>query len=325
MINLATNYLGITLKNPLIVGSSGLTAHIEKIVKAEDAGAGAVVLKSLFEEQIALEAADMLGEADYPEADDYILAYARNNNVSNYLNLIREACAKLSIPVIASINCISGADWIDFARKIEEAGAHALELNIHSVPVERIETGEQVEGRLVQIVKSVCAAIKIPVAVKISYNFSNVLSFADRLKAAGARGIVMFNRFYEPDIDIDNLSFRAAEVFSSPSELRHVLRWVGIVSSRVHQIDISASTGIHDSAALVKVLLAGAATGQMCTVLYKSGFSAISQALEGLEKWMKAHGYSNLDDFRGIMSYRNIPNPAIYERAQFMKYYSSME
>lgn len=324
-MNLKTQYLGIELKNPLIVSSSGLTNTVKKIVKLENAGAGAVVLKSLFEEQINRDALDMLKESDYPEAEDYILTYTKNNSLDQYLKLIEEAKKTVDIPVIASISCISSKEWLSFAKSIEESGADALELNVFILPNNIHENGYLYEQIYDDILVNLAQKVNLPIAVKIGQHFTNIPAFVKNLKGRGAKGVVLFNRFYAPDIDVESMSFTSSEVFSNPADLRQSLRWVGIVSSLVKNIDICASTGVHNGTALVKQILAGASAVQVCSAIYKNGPEYVSEIIAEFEEWMKKHNFKSVDEFRGRMSYKNIPDPTVFERAQFMKYYSSIQ
>ena len=321
---LKTKYLGLDLPNPIIVSSSGLTNSVEKIVELEKAGAGAVVLKSLFEEQINFEAGTYLNNSpEYPEAEDYILAYSKSNSLSQYLKVIEESKKAVSIPVIASINCISDEDWLGFAKKIEQFGADALEINMHIVTTDIHTTSKDIEDVYLTISDKVSKSLNIPVVAKIGYHFSNLSNMANRLQHRGLKGLVLFNRFYQPDIDINNLSFNSASIFSSPDDIRNSLRWIGIISANVKDIDISASTGVHDAEAAIKMILAGATTVQVCSTIYNNGNKVIGEMLGGIKEWMSKHNFSSLHDFRGKMSYKNIDSPRIYERAQFMKYFSN--
>ncbi len=324
MPNLEVTYMGLKMKNPVVAGSSGLTASIDKIRKLEEAGAGGVVLKSLFEEQINYEAGSLIANHDYPEAEDYIKNYTKSNSVENYLGLIEEAKKAVSIPVIASINCISASDWIGFSKRIEDAGADALELNVYFLPTDKFMQPAEFENIYYDLVSRVTSIIKIPVAVKLGNHFTNLLGVVDRIYALGAKGVVLFNRFYEPDIDIEHMKLSSADVFSNPSDLRHVLRWTALVSDKVALVDISASTGVHTWEAVVKQLLAGAKTVQLCSVLYKNGLNEAGNIVNGLEAWMEKKGFGSIDEFRGKMNYRKIPDPSVYERSQFMKYFSSI-
>ena len=323
MSTLSTRYMGLELKSPIIVGSSNFTSRVESIKEAEAAGAGAVVLKSLFEEQIVSLAHSLSARESYPEADDYLQYYTRTNSVDAYLDLVSGARKSVGIPVIASINCFSPKGWIDFALEIEKAGASALEVNIFFIPTDKHQSSIDSEKVYFMIIDNLRKKLKIPVSVKIGLRFSNLLNFAWQMHNHGASGIVLFNRFYEPDFDINNLSIVPASVLSSPEEQRYVLRWVGMVSGQDMKIDISASTGVHTGEDAIKYLLAGATTVQVCSALYKRGFTVISEINDALHRWMELKEFMTVDDFRGMLNYRNIENPSLFERAQFMKHYSS--
>jgi dihydroorotate dehydrogenase (fumarate) len=328
MANLETTYLGLQLKNPLVAASSGITNSAEKIIKLEQAGIGAVVLKSVFEEQINNEITGMLRQdsqnTGYPEAEDYIRNYLRNNTITKHIHLIEETKKAVGIPVIASVNCFSSNEWTTFAKDFQEAGADALELNIFYVPVNRREASDTIERIYLDVLEKVKGVVSIPLSVKIGLYHSNLVGMVDRMKANGAKGVVMFNRFYEPDIDLDKLELTSSEIFSSPVEMRHTLRWVGLVSSEVADIDIAASTGIHNGSAVIKQLLAGAKVAQLCSTLYLNGNHVISGMLSDIEVFMRKWNFIRVKDFRGRLSYKNIPDPMVYERSQFMKYFSGM-
>lgn len=326
MANLETTYLGLKLRNPLVAASSGITNSAEKIKKLESAGIGAVVLKSVFEEQINNEVTSMLLQnaqnAGYPEAEDYIRNYLRDNTLTKHIKLIEETKKSVNIPVIASVNCVSASEWTTFAKDFQEAGADALELNIFYVPVDRHEKPGVVEQLYIDVLEKVKKEVSIPVSVKIGLYHSNIIGMVDKLKANGAKGVVMFNRFYEPDINLDKLELTSSEIFSSPVEIRHTLRWVGLVSSEIADIDIAASTGIHDGKSVIKQLLAGAKVAQLCSTLYVNGNDVIPAIITEMETFMRKWNFKHLEDFRGRLSYKNIPDPLIYERSQFMKYFS---
>ena len=328
MADLRTNYMGIELKNPIIVGSSGLTNSVEKIKEIEKAGAGAVVVKSLFEEQIRMQINKSMTNHDldnyYPEAQDYISNYTKEHDVADYLELIRQAKANVSIPVIASINCVSSFEWTSFASKIEQAGADALELNIFILPSDPQNSGADNEQAYFDIVIAVLKEIKIPVALKISYYFTGLAKTALKLSWTGIKGMVLFNRFFSPDIDIDKFEVTASNVFSTSSEISISLRWVAMLSDRLH-CDIAASTGIHDGSGVVKQLLAGAKAVQIASTLYKNGLDVIPDMLKFLEDWMDKHGFKTTGDFIGKMSFKKADNPAAYDRVQFMKHFAGIE
>lgn len=327
MSNLETTYLGLNLKNPLVAASSGLTGSIDKIRELAQAGIGAIVLKSIFEEQINNEVSGMLEKdaqnMDYPEAADYIAGYLRDNTVRKHIGLIEEAKRAVDIPVIASVNCVTGNEWTTFAKDFQDAGADALELNIFYVPTDRNEKPGLVEQLYLDVLSKVKKEVSIPVSVKFGVHHSNIIGMADKLKAYGADGIVMFNRFYEPDISLDTLELVSSEVFSTPADIRRTLRWVGMVSSAVPKLEIAASTGIHDGGAVAKQLLAGAQVAQLCSTLYLHGAAVIPQMIADIHEFMKKWRFKRIDDFRGRLSYKNIPDPMLYERSQFMKYFSN--
>jgi dihydroorotate dehydrogenase (fumarate) len=282
-----------------------------------------VVLKSLFEEQIVSMAHSMAAKESYPEADDYLHYYTRTNSVETYLDLVARARKSVRIPVIASINCFSPKGWIDFAVEIEKAGASALEVNIFFIPVDKHQSSSDSEVVYFKIIDNLRKKLTIPVSVKIGLRFSNLLNFTWQMHNHGASGIVMFNRFYEPDFDINNMNIIPASVLSNPVEQRYVLRWVGMVSSQDMNMDISASTGVYTGEDAIKYLLAGATTVQVCSALYKRGFTVITEINDSIRKWMDGKEFKTLGDFRGRLNYRNIENPSLFERSQFMKHYSS--
>ncbi len=326
MKRLNTSYLGLSLKNPLIVGSSSLTNSVEKVKKLEAAGAAAIVLKSLFEEQMLYEAQSLHQAGDYyPEAADYLQTYVSGHSVSEYLKLISEVKKSVSIPVIGSVNCISSSEWIEQALKMEEAGADAIEVNVYFIPMNKDRTAEQCEATYFEIATALKKALRIPFAFKLGNHFTNLSYVVDQLYCRGTQGVVLFNRFYEPDIDLKNMTLKSASVFSSSTDLRSSLRWVSIISSTVEKIQISASTGIHDAQGVIKMLLAGAQTTQLCSAIYKKGPDILKIILEDMSQWIEEHHFKSMDDFRGKLNYKNIDDPQQYERAQFMKYFSSHE
>lgn len=322
MIDLSTTYLGLQLKNPVIVSSSGLTDSVDKIKKLAKAGAGAVVLKSLFEEQINIEAGSMIDWSDYPEAEDYILNYTKSNSVEEYLKLIENSKKSVDIPVIASINCTSLSEWVSQSKKIEEAGADALELNVYFLPTDKEKFGQHYEELYYSIISEVKSLTSLPLTIKLGQQFTNLPGFVEKLYHRGVAGAVLFNRFYSPDINTDKLKMVSSEVLSHPSDIQQTLRWVGIISHLVDKIDLSASTGIHDGKAVIKMLLAGATAVQVCSALYRNGTDYLSKMIEELTAWMKSKDFNEPDDFRGMLNYKRISDPAIFERSQFMKYFS---
>jgi len=323
MDKLDTKYLGLKLKSPVIAGSSGQTSSLAKVKEAEDYGAGAVVLKSLFEEQINYLIATSGGPHSYPEAEDYIAYYIRTNAVEEYLNLISAAKKNAGIPIIPSINCLSAGAWIDYAKMIENAGADALEVNIFLLPVKSETTAAEIEKNYIQIIEKLKSTVKIPLAVKIGFRFTNVLNIIELLYKRGVEGVVMFNRFFEPDIDIEKITVVPADIFSFEGERRYILRWIAMADALDLNIDISASTGIHNGDDAIKYLLAGADTVQVCSAIYKKGMAFIKEINDRIMAWMKKKGFDSVSQFRGKLNYSAIENPLLYERTQFMKFFSS--
>ena len=318
-------FAGLNLKSPIVIGSSGLTNSAEKNLELERAGAGAVVLKSLFEEQIVMQSDKMLQDSDYPEAGDYIRNYVKSNEIENYIQLIQESKQQCSIPIIASINCYKSNSWIDFSHQIEMAGADAIELNIFALNTDIGADAEFSENTYIKILDKVKEKVNIPIIVKIGKMLGNIVETVDRLYAHGASGVVLFNRFYQPDIDINKLQMVSGQVFSSHSDMAETLRWTGIVSGRVPQVPIASSTGVQDWEDIIKCILAGASVVQICSTVYQHGTEIISQMMRSMEEWMNSMNFGSIDQFRGKLSYAEIPNPSLYERVQFMKYFSNRD
>ena len=324
MVNLQTTFAGLTLKNPFIAASSGLTNSLSKIKELDKAGIGAVVLKSLFEEQIENHTEKLTQISDYPEAADYINAYIQMNHVEKYHDLIRSVKAECTIPVVASINCYKLTRWTDFAKSIEAAGADAIELNVFLLNAG--EYGDTyLEDSYISIVKQLKKTVKIPVVVKMAKNMGNLPGLVGKLKALGTDGIVLFNRFYQLDIDINKMEITAGTVFSNPADFHETLRWTAIVSGRVKEMDILCSTGVHSWEDTIKGILAGASGVQLCSVLYEQGVEVIGNMITCVEEWMEQNNYERISDFKGKLNYANIASPSLYERVQFMKYFSNYQ
>lgn len=344
MENLQTTYLGLRLRNPLIAGSCGFTNSIKRIRELESAGIGAVVIKSLFEEQINIESGNLIksktgdinkfNEAsdrlfgkriyDYEEAYSYIFDYAKNHTLDKYLDFLAEAKRAVEIPVIASINCISDLNWFSFAKKIEKTGVDALELNIYILPSDWRRSGEDNEKIYFDIISQVKNYINIPISVKIGFYFSSLARTARKLSESGINGLVLFMRPYNTDIDIDKLEISQGPIFSSKDEYSHTLRWISILSGHL-KCNLSSSTGVHDHKGFIKMLLAGADTVQIASALYNEGPDVIPAILKNTLEWMKNHNFVSVDSFRGRLSYKSLENPAALERVQFMKLYSGIE
>jgi dihydroorotate dehydrogenase (fumarate) len=326
MIDLTTKYGSLTLKSPVVAGSSGLTEDINSLLAFEASGAGAVVLKSLFEEEIIRDMqADLKSMSSsgfiYPETLEFYDYFdGPKEATSNYLELIREAKAKLSIPVIASINCIDAENWTYFPKQIALAGADALELNIFILPADLNKSGQENEKTYFDIISEVRKQVNIPIFVKLSYYSSNLSLFLLQLSKTGIDGLVLFNRFYNPDIDVETLEITSGAILSSPSDILQSLRWIAIMSERC-QCDLIASTGVHNSEGLIKQLLAGATAVQMASTFYANGIPYLEVVLKELREWMGKKGYNSISEFNGILSQDKVSNPAAYSRVQFMKYF----
>lgn len=325
MIDISTEYAGLKLRNPIVVSSSGLTNNAVRNKELEKAGAGAIVLKSLFEEQIEMQSASLMQESDFPEASDYIRGYIKANQLNTYIELVKKSKELCTVPIIASINCYKADIWTEFAHQIQEAGADAIELNVFSLETDLVYQNDKLRNNYVSILRKVKDAVSIPVIVKLGKYVDNLPALVHALKHNGADGVTLFNRFYQPDIDINSMQIVSGNVFSSHADLSDTLRWTAIISGKIPGIDIASSTGIHDWEDVVKCLLSGATTVQLCSSIYNQGSEVISQVITCLEEWMQQTQYRNLEEFRGKLSYANIVDPGMYERAQFMKYFSNRD
>jgi dihydroorotate dehydrogenase (fumarate) len=329
MANLTTRFFGLELKSPVIIGSSGLTISIEKIKSFEENGAGAVVLKSIFEEEIYHEYQYELKNqkiASYnQEYLDYFDYEIKNGTVEKYLELIANIKkAGISIPVIASINCTSGSEWVFFAQKLEMAGADALELNLFVLPSDFDRNAEQISQYYFHVIKKVLAEVTIPVSIKISPYFSDLALMIKELSETGLSGITLFNRFYNIDIDIENKELVPAQILSHPTDYLQSLRWIGIMSGRV-ECDLAASTGIQDYQTAIKMIMAGANAVQIVSGLYKHGFDFVKEMVTGISDWMDSHGYNNIQELIGAANSQKVVNPAMYDRVQFMKHFGEYD
>jgi dihydroorotate dehydrogenase (fumarate) len=320
-MDIKTNYMGLELKNPIIVSSSKLTSTIDNIRKCADQGAGAIVLKSLFEEQLLADA-DKLMDRDekyfwYPEAVDYINQHSKEFGVNEYLELISEAKKYTTIPIIASINCVTSDEWPKFARKLEDAGADGIELNIAIIPMTGEVSSKEVEDRYVEIITEVKKYTSLPISVKFGPLFTNPVGIIQRMDDAGADALVIFNRFYRPDINIHTESIVHNNILSGPEEMTQSLRWVSLLSDKV-KCDVAANTGIHNAEGMIKQLLGGADAVQICSTLYSNGISYIDTMLNELKEWMQEHNYDSISDFKGKIA-RDNEHAAAFARVQFMK------
>ena len=324
MTNLNSKYLGLSLKSPLVVSANPLSQEIGNILSMEDNGAGAVVLFSLFEEQIRAEALKVeevyrsttnpFAETSgfFPELENYAVG------TGQYLEIIRQAKERVDIPVIASLNGITPEGWIEYAKDIEQAGADALEINVYFIPADIRLNSEEVEQRYLDILKMVKSNISIPVAMKLNPYFSSIGNMAKRLSDEGANGLVLFNRFYQPDFDIDNLSVIPNLEFSHPSEIRLPLLWIAILHGRI-PVSLAATTGVHGAKELIKYILAGADVAMCASALYRHGIPWIKDILDDLKWYMREMGFKSMDAFRGSMSQEHVSDPTAYERSNYIK------
>ncbi|HOW35001.1 MAG TPA: dihydroorotate dehydrogenase-like protein [Candidatus Omnitrophota bacterium] len=323
-MDLSTNYMGLKLKNPLVASASPLSENIDNIKRMEDAGIAAVVHHSLFEEQITREVYELDHHMThgtesfaesltyFPEPSDFILG------PEEYLNHIEKAKKAVKIPVIGSLNGHSGGGWVKYAKRIQEAGADALELNIYFVATDPDVSGEKIEQSYLDILRSVKANVTIPVAVKISPFFSALANMAKRLDAAGADGLVLFNRFYQPDIDLETLSVVPNLFLSTSNKMRLPLRWIAILYGEV-KASLAATSGIHTSEDVLKMLMAGADATMLCATLLKNGIGHAGEILKGMELWMQENEYESVKQMKGSISQKSCENPEAFERANYMK------
>jgi dihydroorotate dehydrogenase (fumarate) len=330
MVDLTTYYMGMKLRTPLVVSASPLSQEIGSIRRLEDVGASAVVLYSLFEEQLRQESLELDYHLNagtesfaeslsfFPQASEYRLG------PEGYLEHIRKARQAVGIPIIASLNGATTGGWAEYAKQIEEAGADGLECNIYSIPTDPDVTSAEIEQTYIDIVKSVKKAVSIPVAVKISPYFSNLANVAKRLDQASANALVLFNRFYQPDIDLEELEVRPNVLLSTPQALRLPLTWIGILYGRV-QASLAATSGVHEAPDVIKLLMAGANVTMMCSALLRNGINHLQQVEKGMVDWMQEHEYESVQQMQGSMSQLRCPDPGAFERAQYMRAVKSLQ
>ncbi len=328
MANLQTTYAGLELKNPIIAGSSGMTSTVESIKKIAEFGASAVVLKSIFEEEINNEYEKILESGNDISYDRNYLDYydykIKADNIDKYIKLIKEAKAAVNIPIIASVNCTSSHEWTYFASKIEQAGADALELNIFIQQTDLSKNAIEKEQAYFDIVTKVSEKLNIPVTIKISSFFADLGNFIKKLSETKIAGIVLFNKFYNFDIDIEKNKVVSGKVFSSPEEISNSLRWVAMSANNM-SCSLAASTGIHDGNAVIKQVLAGADVVQIVSSIYIHGPKIIMEMIKVLENYMQKNNYENISDFKGLMSMKSSKEAHLYERMQFMRYFSDKD
>ena len=323
-MDLTTYYLGKRLKNPIVPSASPLSRNIDMMRRMEDAGAAAIVMYSLFEEQIEHESFEIdhylsYGTQSYAEALTYFPEAADYNlEPDQYLELLRKAAQSLDIPVIASLNGVSKGGWIKYAKHLEEAGADAIELNVYYIPTDPVLAGDDVETRYLDILHAVKSTVAIPVAVKLSPYFTAMANMAQRLVNAGADGLTLFNRFYQPDIDINEMEVVPSIHLSDSSANRLAMRWIAILHGKI-KVSLAATGGIHSSDDVVKLLMAGADVTMMASALLKKGPEHIADVLRDLEKWMFDHEYTSVEQMKGSVSHRSVRDPSAFERANYMK------
>ncbi len=326
MADLRTNYLGLTLENPIVHGAGPLAKDLDSIRRMEDAGIGGIVLHSLFEEQINHDSNELdhflfAGSESFAEALTYFPEPASYKlGPDEYLTHIQKAKSAVKVPLIGSLNGVSTGGWISYAKKIEEAGADALELNIYFIPTDPNLTSEQIENNYVSLVKDVVAGVKIPVAVKLSPFFSNVANMAKRLEGAGAKALVLFNRFYQPDIDLEALEVVPKATLSrrDEQEFRLPLRWIAILFGKV-ACDLALTTGVHTSQDVLKGLMAGAKVTMLTSELMNNGIGRIAQIKTEMKQWLDDKEYASVEQMTGSMSQKSVPHPAVFERAHYMR------
>jgi len=322
-MDLSTTYLGLKLKNPLVPSASPLSKNLDGIKKLEDAGAGAIVLYSLFEEQVAFEQKELnyfLNRGTetfaesltyFPEQEDY------NFGPEQYVDHIRKAKEATDLPIIGSLNGVSTGGWIEYAKEMEKAGADALELNVYFLATDLDQESRQVENQYRVILNAVKSHVNIPVAMKLSPFFSSLARMTKELDDDGVDGLVLFNRFYQPDIDLENLSVEPGVVLSSSNDLRLPLRWIAILNNHL-KADLSGTTGVHTPQDALKLIAAGAKTAQVCAALLKNGIPYLTNLLEGMDRWLEEKEYASLDEFRGTFSQQKVADPAAFERANYI-------
>jgi dihydroorotate dehydrogenase (fumarate) len=323
-MDLSTSYLGLKLKNPVVASAGPLSRHLDSMRRLEDAGVSAIVMYSLFEEQIEHESESLdhyksYGTESFAEALSYFPDSGEYHlEPEEYITLLSEAASKLSIPVIGSLNGVTPGGWIEYAEKIEKAGAAALELNVYHVATDGKVSAQEVENRYSDVLKQVRAAVKIPIAVKLSPFFSSLPHFAQRLVNEGANGLVLFNRFYQPDIDLDELDVKPGVTLSDSSDNRLPMRWIGVLHGKINT-SIAASSGIHTAEDVIKLIMVGADVTMMCSALLLHGHEHAAKIIKEVEHWLTEHEYVSVEQMKGSLSHKSIANPSAYERANYMK------
>ncbi len=322
-----TKYLGLELKSPIIVGSCGLTSDVDKMVQMEAAGAGAVIIKSVFEEQIIYDIkrnTHIVAPTDnYGDSYEYIAMHVADDSLEKHFSMIREAKRRLSIPVIGSINCFSYENWLTYAKRFEDCECDALELNMAILPYETSMSADDVERTFSQIINTLRKSVSIPISIKIGTYFTDMAKQLQQLSWMGIQGVTMFNKNVQVDIDTEAECLKNASWLSTPEEIHNTLRWVALMSKKM-RCDISASTGVYTADDVVKMLLAGATSVQVVSCLYKNGIDTLRDLNNGLLSWMEKKGYENIKDFRGKLSVAPAEKASVAMRTQFMKYFAEI-
>jgi dihydroorotate dehydrogenase (fumarate) len=328
MIDLSTNYLGFKLKSPIVVSSTPISESLDNVCRLEESGAAAIVLTSLFEEQLALESGALdedlsRGTESFPESLGYLpdLNDYRMTH-DGYLDSLRRSKQTVQIPIMASLNGATTGGWVRFAREMEEAGADAIELNTYALATDRSQTSGELELQLLELVDNVCHAVKIPVAVKLSQSFTSLPNLVARLEVAGARGVVLFNRFYQPDFDIETLEVRPTLHFSTPSELLPRLHWAAILFGHTN-IDIAITGGVHSAEDVLKSIMAGGNVAMMASAIHIHGIEHIGRVLADLNYWLEKRDYTSIAETRGCLSRRSVPDTSPFDRGNYIKTLSS--
>lgn len=327
MSKIETKYMGLNVKSPIIAGSCGLTNSIEELEQLENAGAGAVILKSIFEEQIIFDikqSANQMAPVDsYGDSYEYVAAHVANDSMNRYFSLVSEAKKRLHIPIVGSINCFSFENWLTYAKRFQDAGCDAMELNMAVLPYETSLSGDDVERLFSDIITTLKKAITVPISIKVSKNFTDMAKFMQQLSWMGINCITMFNKPLNIDINVDTMKLMPASSLSEHNDIYDTLRWIAILDKKL-RCEISASTGIFNADDVVKMLLAGAQTVQVVSTLYKNGLDYIKTMNTGLQEWMQKHNYETIEQFRGKLALKANDEASMFLRTQFMKYFAKL-
>lgn len=323
MADLKTSFMGLSLKNPIVIASGPLTADIDSLIKCEQSGAGAVVLKSIFEDTVSYESAkSSTNYSDYLGASDFVSTFGnltKDHYIDQYVELISQAKAKLSIPVIASIHCTNIDAWVEYEKRFKAAGADAFELNYYPIKSHLSKTGEKVDKEAIEFARQARKTTDLPIALKIGYEYSSLASISHAFGKEGMNGLVLFNNFFHPDINIEKETVCAMPGITQDDAYSESLRWIALMSAEVKGLDFAASTGVHSGETVIKMLLAGAKVTEVCSEILKNGFSSVSKMLNTIEDWMDRKGYKSIAEFQGKLAQERMLDGAYWERTQYMK------